>query len=263
MARDPDNRTGPTRPSDERTGGGGEPPKQPLPYPESWIDEATEVAESPEQSEIIRELTSSLKMLVRRRKLSGLYVGADAYFAWVRENPNVRISPDVYLLDDPPEPARFQSWQTWLPDHKPPRWAVEVVSEDWRKDYVDGPRKYDQLGCRELVLFDPAAARGEVRNAARAALTLYRRSPRGSFDQVYSGEGPARCEEIACWLGVERAGYLALLRLYEDEECRRIVPTAEMALEELERAMAAREPTRAGTPSSPVEPRPRSGKRRR
>lgn len=90
------------------------------------------------QGAISRELESSLRVLARRRGWETCYVGANNYFAWIAE-PLVRVSPDVYLSDVHPPGPPYNSWQTWRPGHLPPRWALEVVSEDWRKDYRDNP----------------------------------------------------------------------------------------------------------------------------
>ncbi|MBI5545439.1 MAG: Uma2 family endonuclease [Deltaproteobacteria bacterium] len=137
----------------------------------------------------------------------------------------MKVSPDVYLLDDPPPPPMPRNWQTWRPGHRPPRWAVEVVSDNWSKDYEDGPAKYALLGCAELVLFDPDAVLGVVRNQARAPLSVFRRGADGALAAVYSGPGPAYSEQIGCWLWARREGYLARLRLSEDEEGQRMIPT--------------------------------------
>lgn len=67
----------------------------------------------------------------------------------MESEPNVRVSPDAYLLDDPPPRPRPRMWQTWRAGHLPPRFALEVASpENWRKDYEDNPPKYSLLGTR-------------------------------------------------------------------------------------------------------------------
>ena len=100
-------------------------------------------------------------------------------------------------------------WQTWLPGHRPPRWAVEIVSDDWKKDYEDNPLKYAQLGARELVIFDPDAALTSDRRGVRVPLQVYRRDADGAFVRVYRGEGPARSEERLPNIGFVDASRLA------------------------------------------------------
>jgi Uma2 family endonuclease len=212
-------------------------PSAPIPYdlavqagaPVDWsawsVDEADHAAESCEQGAIIRELVSTLENLARVRAWARVYIGADNYFAWMPERPEVRVSPDVYLLDDPPSPPMPKSWQTWKPGHRPPRWAVEVVSEAWSKDYEDGPVKYSLLGCAELVLFDPEVVLGFVRNQKRVPLSVFRRDGDGKLAAVYAGKGPAFSEELGCWLVARREGYVARLRLSEDKDGERPIPT--------------------------------------
>jgi hypothetical protein len=141
-----------------------------------------------------------------------------------------------------------KSWQTWKPGHRPPRWAVEVVSEDWSKDYEQGLAKYSLLGCAELVLFDPEVVLGFVKNQRRVPLCVFRRGEGGALAAVYAGKGPAYSEQIGCWLLARREGYVARLRLSEDKDGRRLIPTkveAEAARAQAEVARAQEEAARA------------------
>ena len=52
-----------------------------------------------------------------------------------------------------------------------PSLAMEIVSDDVDKDYVDGPIKYAEMGVRELVVHDPEPQRG----ADRIRWQVYRR----------------------------------------------------------------------------------------
>jgi Uma2 family endonuclease len=199
----------------------------------SWyLSDEDDMGESIEQSEIIDTLRSVLRELARERSWSRVYVGSDQFFAWVPEEPQVRVSPDVYLLDDPPPPPPPASWQTWREGHRPPRFAVEIVSGDeqhpdrWRKDYDQGPQKYAQLGTRELVIFDPQAALGHARNPRRVALQCYRREPDGGFVRVYRGPGPLHSFELAAYLLVVTEGSVARLRVSRDLQGHDRVPTA-------------------------------------
>jgi Uma2 family endonuclease len=153
------------------------------------------MGESPEQHDIIKLFLQCLEEWSRERGWKNVYLGGDAFFAWVPTEPLVRVSPDVYLLDDAPEPHPA-SWQTWRPGVKPPRFALEVVSLDRKKDYVDGPERYAALGCKELVIFDPSAVgakHGDV-------FTVFRRDMDGAFVQAYAGPGPVFSEELAVTL---------------------------------------------------------------
>lgn len=208
-----------------------------------YLTDEEDMGESVEQGEIIRVLLSCLGELIAERAWTTLFCGGDHFFAWVRGEPLVRVSPDVYLIEDPPPPPRPKMWQTWLPGHRPPRWAVEIVSDDWKKDYEENPPKYAQLGVRELVIFDPEAALNPDRRGQRVLLQVYRRDADGAFVRVYRGDGPARSEEIDAFLVVRREGGAVRLRIARDAAGSDLVPTAEEAkrgAEEAKRAADAR-----------------------
>jgi Uma2 family endonuclease len=199
------------------------------------------MGEGVDQGEIIRIVLSSLGELATQQGWQNVFLAGDNFFAWVREHPLVRVSPDVYLLDDPPPLPRPKMWQTWLPGHRPPRWALEIVSEEWKKDYNDAPLKYGQLGTKELVIFDPEAAVGGARRAPRAPLTVYRRDDDGAFIRVYAGPGPVRSDELGAYLVVARDGAAARLRIARDPAGEQLVPTAEEAKQAAEQAKQAAE----------------------
>jgi Uma2 family endonuclease len=194
-----------------------------------YLTDEQDMGESVEQTQINRAVLSSLDELAPARGWSNTLWSSDNFFAWIREEPLVRVSPDVYLLDDPPPPPHPKMWQTWLPGHKPPRWALEVVSEDWKKDYEEAPLKYAQLGTRELVIFDPEIALSAERRGPRVALQVYRRDADGAFVRVYAGEGPAPSEELDAFLLVKRDGGVVRLRIALDSSGKELVPTSEEA----------------------------------
>lgn len=212
--------------------------RAPIDWSAWYLTDETDMGESAEQGEIIRLLLSTLGVLGAERRWNHVYLGADQFFAWLREEPMVRVSPDIYLLDDPPSPPLPKSWQTWQAGHKPPRWAVEIVSDDWKKDYDDAPLKYAQLGTRELVIFDPEAARGGELRGTRVALQVYRRGDDGAFVQVYRGDGPAPSEQIGAFLVVQRVGETVRLRVARDAQGDDRVPTAEERVRALEAELA-------------------------
>jgi Uma2 family endonuclease len=195
-----------------------------------YLTDEEDMGEGREQGLIIRLLVSILEHLARVRGWQDCCIGADNFFAWVPEEPLVRVSPDVFLLFDPPDPVP-DSWQTWLPGHKPPRFALEVVSQDeWRKDYEQAPAKYAQLGAEELIIFDPrAAVRRELRSARRVPLQLYARQADGTFLRLYAGDGPTRSSVLDAFLVVRVEGDSARLRLSWDAAGEDLVPTGEEA----------------------------------
>jgi Uma2 family endonuclease len=193
------------------------------------------MGESPEQHDIINMLISSFRELARARGWSRVYIGGDAFFAWRKGHPLVRVSPDVYLLDDAPK-KRGRSWQTWRPGVNPPRFAVEIVSVNWKKDYDDAPQRYASLGCSELVVFDAEAAQ-HPRTARRRVISVYRRTEDGAFALTYAGNGPAWCTELNAALVPQIVDGNPRLRVALDAEGHQIVETeAERATREAERA---------------------------
>lgn len=197
----------------------------PVDWSRWYVTDEEDMGESPEQDEIIKLLRSCLDELSRERHWKHVLVGADVFFAWVPKHPLVRVSPDVYLLDNPPRKKTLpRSWQTWLPGVNPPRFAVEIVSVSWKKDYVDGPQRYAQLGCRELVIFDPTAV--ARRRAPREALTIYRKQEDGAFLLVDAGPGPFWSEELQASLVVIHSEDGARLRVSRDREGKDLVPTS-------------------------------------
>lgn len=197
----------------------------------SWyLTDEEDMGEATEHALIITDLESSLRVLARERGWQRVLINHDQFFAWLPEEPLVRVSPDLYLLDDPPPRPYPKIWETWREGIRPPRFAVEVVSEQWRKDYDDNPPKYAQLGCRELVLFDPDAALAppdsEVddpdaapakRSRQRVPLQVYRLGADGLMMRVYHGPGPARSLEIDAWLVVDPDGDAVSLRAARDQ----------------------------------------------
>ena len=197
-----------------------------------YLTDEADMGESGEQYLIIRALLSYLTELARERAWQDTLIGADQFFAWIEQEPLVRVSPDVYLLDHPPPRPLPASWQTWLPGHHPPRLAFEIVSEsNWRKDYRDAPAKYAQLGAKELIIFDPeAAAKRTTKFKERVALQVFRRNIDSGFIRVHSGSNPVRSEELDAWLVVYRESNTASLRIARDAKGKDLILSVEQAL---------------------------------
>lgn len=128
-------------------------------------------------------------------------------------------------------------WETWREGVRPPRFALEVVSDKSpRKDLVEGPAKYRQLKVRELVIFDQTIAEGGHPRSERVPLEVWRRTPKGRFQRVHRGSAPAWSAELQAWLVITfDATGAALLRLARDDKGVELVPTADEAREAAER----------------------------
>ncbi|MBI4815499.1 MAG: Uma2 family endonuclease [Deltaproteobacteria bacterium] len=207
----------------------------------SWyLTDEEDMGQSPRHGIEVDDFDSSLKVLRAERGWTGTMVGMDAFFAWVQAEPLVRVSPDVYLLDDPPDPLpdSFELWKTGI---RPPRFALEVISkrpERVHKDLVQNPPKYAQLGAAELVVFDPAAVK-MVRSKKRVPLVIFRRTEDGAFLRVYSGRAttPIWSAELEAWLVIRTEGGIPKLRIVRDREGADVVPTeGELAVQQTQRA---------------------------
>jgi Uma2 family endonuclease len=209
-----------------------------------YVTDEDDMGESPEQNLILRLLLQCMEEWGRERAWKNVFIGMDAFFAWMPSEPLVRVSPDLYLLDDPPPPPLPRSWQTWRPGVKPPRFAVEVVSLDVTKDYEDAPERYAALGCGELVIFDPGAS--QSRSRTRAPVTVYRRDADGPLTKVYQGQGPAFSKELDAYLVVVDEGGRQRLRIARDDHGKDLVPSATEKAAELQARVAELEAKLAG-----------------
>lgn len=192
----------------------------------SWyLTEEEDRGESTEQAQIIHMFLSILSQLSGERQWKDVFFSGDQFFAWRQDEPFVRVSPDIYMLDHPPSPPFPPMWETWRPGHSPPRFAVEIVSLDWKKDYEQAPAKYAQLGTKELVIFDPEIALNQVKHELRFPLQVYRRDEDGVFARSYAGSGPAYSEQLNAWLVVYQKNGSVRLRLARDALGLDLIPT--------------------------------------
>ena len=87
-------------------------------------------------------------------------VGGNQFFYFQRGEPRAVVAPDVYVVDDEVlRPWEVKSWKTWEHAGKAPTFALEIVSDEYRKDYSDQLiDRYQRLGVHELVRYDPRPA---------------------------------------------------------------------------------------------------------
>ena len=102
-----------------------------------YVTDEEDLGECSLHKQIIELLLSCIRELGRERRCKNALISADAFFSWVKEHLLVRVSPDVYPLDDPPADMRVGNWQPWKRGVRPPRFALEVVSLDWKNDHED------------------------------------------------------------------------------------------------------------------------------
>ena len=98
-----------------------------------------------------------IKDILRQRYLGQrVYVSSNLLVYYEEGNPRRFIVPDVFLVQDcDPGPRRiFKTWQ----EKRSPDVVFEITSRSTaREDAVLKPAVYEQIGVRELFLYDPTA----------------------------------------------------------------------------------------------------------
>lgn len=134
-----------------------------------------------------------------------VHVGSDQFIYWQQYAPTECVAPDLYLLPGVPQSIAIETWKLWERDGVAPSFALEVVTGDWRKDYVNNLRKYERLGVRELVTFDPFTA-GRRRTSARIPWQVFRREGDQLLLVVDTATDRVQSEVLDCWLRVVGTG---------------------------------------------------------
>ena len=160
------------------------------------------------------------------------FVGANQFIYWVQFNSKRSIAPDVLVLPGVEPGIKINSWKTW--EGGAPSFALEVVSQDeYLKDYRDGPGIYDQVGVRELIIFDP-----EYQNdlTERLRFQVFRRlSKRGLVRVEATNDDRVRSRVLGCHVRAVGANLDTLrLRLATGPRGEELFPT------DAERELAAR-----------------------
>lgn len=174
------------------------------------------------------------------------FTGADLFIYFARGDIRRRVAPDVFVLPGVRPGRRMRSWKTWN-EGIVPSFALEVVGQDVDKDYIDAPRLYDELGVKELVVFDPdhETERGRLR------FQVFRRVARRGLVRVHVTQGDRIASRVlGCHIVAVGEGDSLRLRLGTGTDGRELVPTLEELVEheraEKERERAEKERERAG-----------------
>jgi Uma2 family endonuclease len=168
------------------------------------------------------------------------FVGSNQFIYWVQHHPKKCVAPDVYVLPGLAPDGRVRCLKTWEAGLVP-SFAFEVVSSnDVDKDYRDAPKSYDELGVKELVIFDPDFAAGRD----RLRFQVYRRLARRGLSRVEVSNGDrVRSRVLGCFLRAVGYGDQVRVRLASGPTGDDIVPTPAEA--EREKAEAEREKAEA------------------
>ncbi len=179
--------------------------------PGGWLLEEDEVPETPLHDAIVELLVRIMKNRVRMMEANAL-IARNLGCRWNPGDARVGTDPDVVWIEPaPPEGREFKTLQVWLPTHRPPRVAVEVVSEvTARMDYLQAPVRCARLGARELWVFDPKHF-GPSDTGGPFTVQVWRLSddpslPVPTIDRIHAGDGPAYSPELDAWLHVTDGG---------------------------------------------------------
>ena len=195
-------------------------------------------------SELFRALVE--RWLMTRPGGRPTFVGANQFIYWQQFNSKRTLAPDVFVLPGVKPGIKINSWKTW--EHGfAPSFALEVVSQDeYLEDYRDGPTSYDEIGVKELVIFDP-----EYRNdlTDRLRFQVFRRiSKRGLVRVEATNEDRVRSRVLGCHVRAVGADLDTLrLRLAIGPKGDALFPT------EAESELAAREAERGAREAHEAE----------
>ena len=200
------------------------------PRPDRWVlHDEDNVPESVFQDEDSRELVLVLQHRIATERLDAT-AGSNLAVRWDRKHPTVGVDPDVYLVE-PALPPDTTSLRLWEAGRKPPRLAVEIVSQNTADiDYLDKPERYAASGTRELWIFDPLGFGPSIPALGGPyRLQVWRRIAKDKFKRIFAGDGPAYSRELGAWIVVMNDG--RRLRIADDRAGTRLWPTASEAAE--------------------------------
>ena len=151
-------------------------------------------------------------------------IGSDQFVYWDPTDPSRCLAPDALVRLGVPD-SIFGSWKTW--ERGVPEVAVEIVSDSdassasWDAKLL----RYQELGVRELVRFDPDEAPSlQVRIWDQVDGELVERTDKTDK------KGRHFCKGLSLyWVVVPTRSFPAALRLARDAEGRDLVLTPEEA----------------------------------
>ncbi|MDC3962691.1 Uma2 family endonuclease [Polyangium jinanense] len=198
------------------------------------------------ESALQRLMTELLRPLIARflaERGIQAFVGADQFIYWIKGNPKAVVAPDVYVMPGLPPDVAPRCWKVWQTGVAP-SFALEIMSEeDESKDASESPLRHDELGTRELIVFDPYV---DVRSG-RTRFRVHRRDEHGKLVLVEATNADrVRSEVLGCMLRAVGGGDAMRLRLAVDAEGEALFPTeaeeaARKAQDAEHKAQAARE----------------------
>ncbi len=168
------------------------------------------------------EVRTTLYLLLKEA-FAAAATGSDQFVYWDATDPKKCLSPDVFLQRRPREalspeasPQVFDTWKIW--ERGAPDLAVEIVSaSDKRdKDWDEKFARYQASGICEVVRFDPDA---------EDSLRVWDRVNGELVERDSTSPDHHRCFALGLWWATAPSEYGMMLRLAEDREGKRLLPT--------------------------------------
>lgn len=154
----------------------------------------------------------------------GATVGSDQFVYHDAGDPSQCAAPDVYVQLKP-SMDKIRSWKTW--ERGAPDVAVEIVSQSDAPElpWSEKLRRYQSMGVRELVRFDPEA------RASEAALRIWDRVEGGLLERDLR-TGPCRSSVMDVrWVVARADDHATALRITQGADSDALVPTRKEALQ--------------------------------
>lgn len=171
---------------------------------------------------ILELLRPLLQHWLTRRGVKA-FVGADQFIYWRQHDAHARIAPDLYVLPGVDPRTRVRTWKLWQ-DRVVPSFALEVVSQDWEKDYTEAPTRYRELGVAEVMVFD--AGCDEHPDGVR--WQVFRRVGKRGLVRIEASQADrVRSQVLGCWFRAVGAGRDTRVRIAVGPRGEELVPTAE------------------------------------
>ncbi len=217
-----------------------------------WLMDLEDMPDTQLHASIIQLL---LLVLDHRFRDRNALVTTNLPCRWEPEDERVGVNPDVILVEPAPpggETMAIESLRVWLPDHPPPKLAVEVVSKtNPEKDYKEGPARLSRLGAEELWIFDPDLHGPPLDELGGPfVLQIWRRPDTGGpMQRIHAGDTPAHSPVLDAWVVTTNDG--KQLRIADDADGTRMWPTRGEAAEE--RAVAEAKARKAETETRKAE----------
>lgn len=189
------------------------------------------------QTYILELLRPLLARLFAARNVPA-HVGSDQFIYWQQYAPTECVAPDLYVLPGVAQSIAIETWKLWEHAGIAPSFALEVVSGNWRKDYIGNLRKYERLGVTELITFDPFAVDTRP-SSPRIPWQVFRREGKQLVLTVDTATDRVQSEVLDCWLRLVGSADERRIRVGLGSNGDDLFPTdseAERAEKERERA---------------------------